>query len=128
VDANLDTQLSNLLFARLSTAGYPVSTWTNEASTPSLIRTLLAMWYIAALYDKHYAQEEEGASYAFTLRRLAEFNIVGLINGSVELTDYILPSDNLGPAFFPNDLSSANESTVDSPSDGGPAFMMGQVF
>jgi hypothetical protein len=128
VDANLEGQIVNLIFPRLSVGGFPITTWTNEASTPSLVRTIIAMYYIAALYDKHYAQEEEEASYANTLRSLADSNIAGLISGAIELAEYELPETDLIPSFFPNDLSSANEPTVDSPSDGGPAFMMGQVF
>jgi hypothetical protein len=117
-----------LIFPRLLVAGYPTATWVNEASTPALIRTIIAMYYIAALYDRHYAQEEEESSYAITLRSLADANITGLISGSVELSEYELPVTGGTPSFFPNDLSSANEPTVDNPSDGGPAFMMGTIF
>jgi hypothetical protein len=128
LDTVLETQVTNLIFPRLAVAGFPITTWTNESSTPALIRTLIAMYYVAALYDKHYAQEEEESSYASTLRNLADSNIAGLIAGSVELAEYELPVLGGTPSFFPNDTSSSMEPTADSPSNGGPSFTMGTIF
>lgn len=127
INADLEQAVTNLVFGQLRLL-FPVTTWTNESATPPLIRTILAMNYIAAVYEKHYAQEEEAAAYAATLRNLASASIAGLLSGNVTMDEYVLPVDTGQPTFFPNDLSSALEPTTDSPSDGGPAFMMGSVF
>lgn len=127
IDSNLEKAITNLVFGQLRTL-FDVTGWTNESATPSLVRTILAMYYIAAIYDKHYAQEEEGAAYAITLRNLANANIAGLLSGNVTMAEYELATETFSPSFFPNDLSSANDPSSDFPSDGGPSFMMGSVF
>jgi hypothetical protein len=128
IDANIETQIINLIFPRFKTAGFPTTSWTNEASTPALIRTIIAMHYVAWQYDKHYAQEEEASAYAALLRVQADANIASLLTGDITLDEFVLPLDPGTPTFFPNDLSSSLEPTIDTPSDGGPSFMMGTVF
>jgi hypothetical protein len=127
LDASLEAQVTNIVFGLLSPT-FPTSTWTGEATTPALVRTILSMYYVAAVYDKHYAQEEEESTYSITLRSLANTNISGLLSGAITLDEYPLPEGSFQPSFFPNDASSANEPSTDFPSDGGPAFMMGSVF
>lgn len=127
LDAALEDNVTKLVFGML-TPTYNTTGWTSEATTPALVRTIIAMHYVAWLYDKHYAQEAEESAYANTLRRYADANIAGLLAGTITLDEYVLPAEVFNPSFFPNDLSSANEPTVDNPSDGGPSFMMGSVF
>jgi hypothetical protein len=127
IDPDLEQAVTNLVFGQLRLL-FPISTWTNESATPPLIRTILAMYYIAAVYDKHYAQEEEAASYSATLRSLANSSIVGLLAGNVTIEEYQIVPETFAPSFFPNDASSANDPSQDFPSDGGPAFLMGSIF
>lgn len=109
-----------------------VATWTDASTTPKLVRTIITMYYVAAEYDKHYSDDVDDNvnNYATILRRLADQNIQGLIDGSVELEE--LPDGNSSqgiPVFFPTDASSDNRIGFhEDPSDGGPAFLMGQVF
>lgn len=109
-----------------------VATWTSDATTPKLVRTIIAMYYVAAEYDKHYSDDVDDNvnNYATILRRLADQNIQGLIDGTVVLEE--IPDGNSGqgtPVFFPTDASSDNRIGFHTdPSDGGPAFLMGTVF
>jgi hypothetical protein len=127
IETQLATGVTNIVFARLR-AAMDISGWTNEASTPKLVRTILGMYYIAALYDKHYAQEDEESSYAITLRTLADQNLAGIISGAIEMDDFETPNITSAPSFFPNDESSMSPATLDAPSNGGPAFTMGSIF
>lgn len=127
IDADLSVAVTEVVFAMLRPP-FTTSAWTNEATTPKLIRTVLAMYYVAALHDKHYAQEEESSAYAVTLRQLADRNIAGLIAGNIEMDDYDSPTITSTPIFFPNDVSSATPADSDFPSNGGPAFTMGSIF
>jgi hypothetical protein len=128
VDEQLESQVVSLLFSRLA-GTYPTTSWIDEATTPDLIRTLIAMSYAAWYYDRTYSDDSESNEYAALLRRYIEDNISGLLSGSVTIIE--IPTDAAEisqPTFFPNDLSSANNPTSDNPSDGGPSFMMGSIF
>lgn len=129
VDVDLESQVVVLIFARLYNS-FNVASWVDVTTTPKLIRTILSMHYTAWLYDRAYSDDaDEVSNYATLLRRMADDNIAGLIAGNIVLEEE--PTELIGtssPSFFPNDLSSANEPTVDNPSDGPPVFMMGTVF
>lgn len=128
IEVELEEQVKNQIFARLHGA-FDTSGWVSNLSTPKLVRTILAMYYVSWIYDRAYSDDAESNAYAQLLRQMADANIVGLVAGTIELTEF--PDLNAGissPSFFPNDASSANEPTPENPSDGGPAFMMGTVF
>lgn len=129
IDSSLEAQVAALVLNKLSPV-YDVSTWTNDTSTPQLVRSIIAMEYVAWVYDKTYAEDTgEANPYATLLRQTAEANIQGLLTGVVILPEAPeATTDNTVPSFYPNDLSSASEPTTENPSDGGPAFMMGTVF
>jgi hypothetical protein len=106
------------------------TTWLDAASTPKLVRTLIAMYYASYLYDRAYADDATDTSnYAFILRRGADAVVNGLISGAIILEEDPTAADPFGqPAYFPTDQSSANPASSDFPSDGPPSFTMGQVF
>jgi len=129
IDTAVEGHASQNILSRLASV-FDTSTWINETLTPKLVRTLISMYYVSYIYDRVYADDGENTSnYAFILRRNADFLIGGLLNGSVvleEIPDVV--TDLMDPVFFPNDQSSLNEPSDDFPSDGPPAFTMGQVF
>jgi hypothetical protein len=129
IDAELESQVSLQIFARLAPV-FNTASWADVNTTPKLVKSIVAMYYTAAIYDRAYSDDSDTSSnYAATLRGLADANIAGLLSGTLVLTeDPAANSDSGKPVFFPNDLSSANAATVDNPSDGGPAFTMGSVF
>ena len=128
IDSELEAQVTNLIFARLL-GTFDTASWLNVATTPKIVRTIIAMHYVAWTYDKTYSDDAESNAYAALLRQYADANLVGLIAGNIELEE--LPDANVGvssPSFFPNDASSVREPTQDHPSDGPPSFTMGTVF
>jgi hypothetical protein len=128
IDENLEHQVVSLIYGRLAPV-FNTSSWVNSAGTPEIIRTIIAMHYIAWTYDKFYSDDAEANAYAQTLRAVADANLQALLNGDVELVEQPTANDEIKkPSFFPNDISSANEPTPDRPSDGGPAFTMGSIF
>jgi hypothetical protein len=128
LDASLEDQVSNLILSRLAPE-FTVTTWTDIASTPKIIRTLIAMLYAAWTYDRAYGDNaEEPNTYAVLLRRTVESNIAGILSGYIVVTESPLTTDSREPVFFPTDFSSAQAPTDDNPEWGPPAFMMGSVF
>jgi hypothetical protein len=129
LDASMEAQISSQILGRLS-AAYPaeVATWTTEANTPQLVRSIISMFYAGWFYDRQYSENPEDNSYADRLRAWAEQLLMGLLEGTIDIPE-VPGQPAIGePAFFPTDTSSANEPTDDNPSDGGPKFLMGKVF
>lgn len=129
LDPALEQQVAAQILSRLDTI-FDISTWVDENTTPTLVRTIIAMEYVAWTYDKTYSDDAEANAYAALLRQHAEMNLEGILSGAVQLEEVDPnPALSLGTAsFFPNDASSANPPTSDFPSDGGPSFLMGSVF
>lgn len=101
------------------------STWIDSASTPPLVKTIIAKLYIAWVIDRQYSEDEELSAYAALLRATAlslqtaitssEIDIPGVTTG----TD---AGDGL-PSVYPND------NTLDQfGRPYGPYFTMDAVF
>lgn len=128
IESELEAQVASSILSRL-TAVFDVSAWIDQTSTPKLVRSIIAMYYCSWVYDRAYSDDaKEENDYANLLRRMAEANILGLLSGVIVIPESPDNADVGVPTFFPNDLSSSLEPTPESPSDGGPAFMMGTVF
>lgn len=128
LDTQLESQVVTQIFGRLL-GTYNTSTWNSPATTPNIVRSIIAMYYVAWTYDKTYSDDAEANEYARLLRQYADTNIAGLVSGSIELVELPTESSAVGkPSFFPNDLSSATAPTTENPSDGPPSFTMGTVF
>lgn len=122
----LEESAVELIFSRLRL--YTDTTiWTDEEDTPDLIRKLIAMMYVAYTYDKTYSDNADDNAYANRLRRAVDLAIEGIIEGTYQIEGVDIPT--IGPPeFFPTDASSANPASIDSPSDGGPYFLMGTIW
>jgi hypothetical protein len=131
VDPDLEDEASAEVIGRLATV-FDTSGWADETTTPKLVRKVMAMLYVAYLYNKTYAESEEGVdTYAATLLRRAQLILDGIQSGVYILVDDPDASDTPGqPVFYPTDDSSALDPR-DFPDDTsvGPAkFSMGMVF
>jgi hypothetical protein len=129
LDVDLCDQIETEVLSRIRSA-YDTSTWINETTTPSLVRTAIAKMYVSWLYAKTYSEDEEQVpEYARALQRNAEMLITGIIDGTIELSDATPADSGSGrPSFYPDDTSSAQCPTFDDPSLGPAAFSMGKVF
>lgn len=132
LDANLLTQIENQVLARLGVAfdSTVTSTWLDAVTTPKMVRSVIAMLFMAWHYDRNYSEDQEQLNdYAVLLRGSAEALITGILDGSVILEE--LPPGGTepgGPAFYPTDASSALCPTDEDPSLGGEYFSMGTRF
>jgi hypothetical protein len=127
LDAELEDQLAEEVIRRLQSASIDTSLWVNDATTPKLVRVIIAKLYVAWVYDRQYSEDiEQGSNYADRLKANAEALILGLIDGTIELD----PVTNVvgEPVFYPTDASSALLATPDDPSLGPAAFSMGMRF
>jgi len=100
------------------------STWVSSATTPGLVKTIIAKLYVAWLIDRQYSEDEDLSAYAALLRTTAltlqnaitdsEIDIPGVVTGDA--------GDGL-PSSYPTD------TTVDRFGNPyGPYFTMDAVF
>lgn len=127
-DNDLLDQIEEEVIARVSNA-YDTSSWTDENSTPRLVRVAIAKLFVAWSYRRAYSESitEEDAIYAAKLEQNAETIIQGILDGSIEVPDEP-PSATSTPLFYPTDASSALEPTRDDMSLGPAKFSMGMSF
>ena len=120
-----ESTASELVRSRLASK-YTVTDWTTPATTPTLIRKIIAMLVAAWRYNKHYSETADaGNPYADKLELIAMDMISGIEDGSIALVDVT----DEGPAvvgtvsFYPTDLDPLNE--YDEPD---VKFTMGSIF
>jgi len=120
-------EIEEEILARVLPAYPNQSTWTNETTTPKLIRVAIAKMFVAWAYRRQYSESlgEGDAAYAASLEANATIIIQGLVDGSIDVPGV---TSNIGPVFYPTDASSAMEPTRDDPSLGPAKFSMGMVF
>jgi hypothetical protein len=131
LDASLEEEISNQVLARLAMA-YPNDyvTWTNETTTPKLVRSIIAMMYAGWFYDRQYSENPEDNSYADRLRAAAQSLLDGILAGTIDIIEVAgLPLIGQ-PLFYPTDASSAPDAvpTLADPAAGPAAFSMGKIF
>lgn len=127
LDASLESQIATEIISRLASA-YDTSGWIDNTNTPSLVKVIIAKFYVAWFYDRQYSEnQQEGNDYAALLRANAEMLITGLVDGTIEIPG-VTASGSGVPGYYPNDASSAMEPTSDDPSLGPAKFSMGKVF
>lgn len=128
LNSDLEKQVSALVLGRLRDK-YNATSWTDDQNTPKLILTIMAMYYVSFMYDKTYSTDDDLSAYAVLLRSIADNNIAGLLDGTIDLDDDDSikdPGSDL--AFYPNDSSSALEPTSFDSSLGDAKFSMGSDF
>lgn len=97
------------------------SAWTDSTNTPSMVKTIIAKFYVAWLIDRQYSEDEELSQYAALLRSTATSLQTGIMNSDIDLVPGT-SGDGL-PSVYPND------STVDRLGNPyGPYFTMDAVF
>lgn len=131
LEAELEDEISQQVLSRLAMA-YPNEyvAWTNETTTPKLVRSVIAMKYAGWYYDRQYSENPEDNSYADRLRTEAQNLLDGIVAGTIDILEVAgLPT--IGePLFYPTDVSSAPDAVPSDtdPSAGPAAFSMGKIF
>jgi hypothetical protein len=127
LEAPLLEQVEAQVLGRIASQ-FDISTWVDPVTTPKMIKSIIAMLYVAWFYDKTYSEDQEqGNDYAALLRAQAESLLIGILDGSINVPE--VPNQEPGePAFYPTDDSSALQPTLADPSLGPAKFSMGSIF
>lgn len=126
-NVDLLAEIEEEVIARVSSA-YDTSTWVDATTTPRLVRVAIAKKFVCWAYRRQYSESipDGDASYATLLDQNAELVIQGIVDGSIEIPGVTVV---IGlPAFYPTDVSSAQQPTTDDPSLGPNKFSMGVTF
>jgi len=125
LDMELLDQVETQVLARLA-AQFNVSTWVDASSTPAMVSTVIAMFYVSWIYDRTYSEDQEDLNdYAALLRAQAEGLLVGILDGSIVIVELPEGEDTQGdPAFYPTDASSASAPTELDSSLGPAVFSL----
>jgi hypothetical protein len=123
-DPELYATSREIVFSRLA-AYYTTSTWIDVASTPALVRKVVAMLIAAITYQRQYSEDMpiQDENWGVKLEQMAMTLLDGIVSGAVDLDAIAVINPLSGPIFWPNDDS------IDS--DGCPVeavFTMGHVF
>lgn len=128
LNTDLLLQLEEEVLVQLSSV-YDTSTWTDDTTTPKIVRTIIAKTYASYHIDKVYSEnQDEGNDYAARLIANANMLIAGLVSGLFEIPEVPSPENPGTASFYPTDASSAMEPTLEDPSLGPARFSLGKVF
>jgi len=128
LDGELEKQIANQVLARVATA-YTVSGWTSSYNTPTLIKQIIAMFYVGWIYERQYSDDNNGPNvYGDKLLAMAEAALQNILDGVTEIPGVDPVLDSGAPSFYPTDLSSAQCPTPEDRSLGDAKFSMGNIF
>lgn len=125
IDPKLEEAARARVFGRVS-AEYDVSEWIDNASTPSMVKTVMAMFYAAWVYKATYAESMavNSDNYGVKLEASANTLLEQIANNSVQLIDdpNNIPDTGGTIAFYPTDVQEYDELGDEI------KFHMGTVF
>lgn len=102
---------ADMVFARLGQA-YDTTAWLNTASTPALVRRILAMLIAANRYNKKHAEDDDaGNKYAYKLENRAWDLVKLILEDQAVLYDATLLeiAELNDPRFWPTDATGASD-------------------
>lgn len=128
LDGGLEVQVASPIIARIGTI-YDTSGWTTSVNTPQIVKTIIAMYYAAWMYNKQYSDDNDDTNaYADKLMAMADAMLQNILDGTTEIPGIDPTTDSGAPSFYPTDASSALEPTVEDPSLGPAKFSLGTIF
>jgi hypothetical protein len=102
------------------------TTWVSSATTPAMVKTIIAKLYLAWVIDRQYSEDEELSAYAALLRAGA-IGLQTLIETSAVDIPGVTDSDDTAgdglPSVYPTDTTTDRFGCPY-----GPYFTMDQVF
>lgn len=104
-DPKFEETARTTAFGRLS-AAYDVTGWSDAASTPLLVRHVIAMYVAAWTYNRAYSEVDGTSEYATWLESKADALLEGIVSGRIDLAEVAgLSASAGGPSFYPNDTT-----------------------
>lgn len=129
LDDDLEVSVASQVLAKVSQR-YDTSGWITPQTTPSLIKSIIAMMYTGWYFQRVYSEDTDISTYGALLLTRAEDLMDGIVSG----TNVLVEADPIGgessdtASFYPTDLSSSQSPTFNDMSLGGPKFTMGQIW
>lgn len=132
----VDPTLESSAFSRVASAlslRYDTTTWLDDETTPSLVRSIISMLMGAWIINRAAGEaSNETDSYGLHLESSALTLLGGLTDGSITLDDApgAASSATGSPAFWPTDLATtiALDEGNDAEGAAGRMFSIGQAF
>jgi hypothetical protein len=133
LDAPLLAHAETLILAKIGRAYDPLliqSLWVNEATTPQIVRTLIALQYVSLFYDRAYSEDEGRNPWARRLENICNDMLEQVIRGDIDIPEVTgVTGVAREPRFYPTDASSDETGpTSEDPSAGPPQFTVGMVM
>lgn len=88
LDADLESQIVAEVFGAVSSR-YSTNTWLNSATTPVVIKQIIAMKYVGWLFHRTYSTDTEPGVYGSLLLRDAQTLLDGVVSGYTVVVDPI---------------------------------------
>jgi uncharacterized protein (DUF1501 family) len=126
LEGELEVQVVSQVFARIAKQ-VDTSSWVDVSTTPSIIRSIISMHYVAWIYRRTYSEETDGPTYADRLTQMADSLIAGILTGAVDIEE-ITEDDDSHASGYPTDTSTASDPTTDDTSLGPESFSMSTIW
>lgn len=133
LDTALLTQVEAIVLGQLNRV-YDVSTiqllWVNAATTPPLVRMLIAIKYVSLYYDRAYSEDDGSNTWARRLDRMYKDLLEQIFEGNIDIPEIVgVVGVARSPRFYPTDASTAESGpTAEDPAAGPNKFSMTMDF
>lgn len=117
LDSELEGSIAGQVLSRVSQA-YDTSSWLSAQTTPSLVKKIIAMLYVAWYYERAYSEDGGENTYSARLFEQAEALLEGIVTGAL-----IIPADEADSI-----LPGAGGTSAVGYEFGEPRFTMGQIW
>lgn len=109
IDVELEQTFRLQVFGALNVAGFDTSTWVDPATTPALVKNIIAGYVAGWSYNRQYSESIEPGqrTYGDRIIALCDSLLAQLVSGAITVDDIPnLSVASSGPAFYPADTTS----------------------
>lgn len=126
-DLDEEANVSELVRSRLAHT-FDVTTWTTIATTPTLVRKVIAAKVAALRYQKHYADQADELPFADKIMEWADTTLEGIAEGKLKLLD-VVTDDEVTEAETARSIAfKPDDNTAIEDEDDDRKFTIGQLF
>jgi hypothetical protein len=124
LDADLLSQIQAEVLGNIAAVA-DISAWTDSATTPTMVKTIIAKMYVAWLIDRQYSEDEDLSGYAALLRTSATSLMLSITSSEIDIPGVTTGNDAGDglPGGYPLDNSTDRDGNPY-----GPFFTMDAVF
>lgn len=123
LDGDLLSQIQGEVLGNIAAVA-DTTPWIDSSTTPSMVKTIIAKFYVAWLIDRQYSEDEDLSAYAALLRTTAMSLQTGITSSEIDI-----PGITTGDAGDGLASGYPLDNSVDSNGNPyGPFFTMDAVF